>query len=183
LPLAADPVGVKLSASPPESEMLGDLLQVPQVYQRVQKWCWAACLQMVGNFYGAPAQQCEVVNKQFNSQFCCTTPDHPDCNQDLSVWKMSDAYKACGRSARMINTAVKFSYLVSEISSGRPVQVGLAWRGGGGHVALVSGTGSNTAGPLLYVNDPKYGPGWVYYVNLLAAYGRGTWQWTWVSIS
>jgi hypothetical protein len=91
-------------------------------------------------------------------------------------------YHAWQLGAQFIASAVQMSYLISEVAAGRPVQVGLGWMGGGGHVALVRGTGVAASGQFVIVNDPKYGSGSVLYVNLLSAYNLGSWQYTWVSI-
>ena len=157
---------------------------LPQVFQRAEEWCWAACVQMVLNRLGVNVQQCEVVNRVFDKTICCATPDDEACNQPVDPGDIVSVYQKCGRQAQLITYPISFEDLQSEILvHGRPVEVGMAWAGIGGHVAMVWGAKMGAQGPLLLVNDPKYGSGSVYYVNLLRAYGLGTWQWTWVSIS
>jgi hypothetical protein len=157
---------------------------LPMVLQRAEEWCWAACLQMVLNRSGVNVQQCDVVNKVFNETICCATPEDEACNQPVDPADIVSAYEKCGRHAQLITSPIRFEDLQDEIAvRGRPVEVGMAWAGVGGHVAMVWGAGIGSQGPVLLVNDPKYGTGFVYYVNLLRAYGLGSWQWTWVSIS
>jgi len=157
---------------------------LPLVLQRVEEWCWAACIQMVLNRLGVNVQQCDVVNKQFDQTICCTTPDDEACNQPVDPGDIVSVYEKCGHHAQLITSPIRFEDLQSEIVvGGRPVEVGMAWAGVGGHVAMVWGATVAAQGPVLLVNDPKYGTGSVYYVNLLRAYGLGSWQWTWVSIS
>ena len=191
MPLKANPLSIPLSSAPAETTGFdaGDggshvVPPISQVPQRVEEWCWAACAQMVLNHFGANVQQCDVVNRQFGQTICCTTPDDQLCNQPVDPADIASVYEKFGHHAELIASAISFDGLQSEIAGGnRPVQVGLAWAGVGGHTAIVWGVGIASQGPVLLVNDPKYGTGSVYYVNLVQAYGLGSWQWTWVSIS
>jgi hypothetical protein len=139
---------------------------------------------MVLNRFGMPVQQCEIVNTQFGIGICCVTPDDGACNQGVEPGDIALVLEKFGHHAQVVASAIPFEGLQSEIIGGnRPVEVGLAWAGIGGHVAVVWGVGMGPQGQVLLVNDPKYGSGSVYYVNLLRAYGLGTWQWTWVGIA
>jgi|SRR5580658_3103585 hypothetical protein len=188
MPLKAISMSIPITAPPSPNTAASDGSQLvpplPQVQQRVEEWCWAACVQMFLNRIGVNVQQCDVVNKVFDQTICCATPDDEACNQPVGPEEIVPIYQKCGHQARLIPQAISFEELESEILvGGRPVEVGMAWAGIGGHVAMVWGAKMGPQGPLLLVNDPKYGSGSVYYVNLLRAYGLGTWQWTWVSIS
>jgi hypothetical protein len=179
VPGRAIPLGAHL-------EMAADVspgLRVPQVPQKSEEWCWAACVQMVLNARQVMVSQCDIVNRQFNQQTCCQEPDSEECNLALSIYDVETVYNAWGLAAQFVPQWVDFATLQAETSSGRPVEVGFAWNGAGGyHVAIAWGTAIDTIGPVVLVNDPKYGSGSVYYVNLLRAYGYGSWQWTWISI-
>jgi hypothetical protein len=187
MPLTVTPLPITLAAPQPSSPPLASAvaapnpLPVPQIPQRAEEWCWAACVQMVLALHRVNLQQCDVVGRQFN-QNCCATPDDPPCNQPLSVWSIAAAYNSWQLGAELITSPVQFNYLLSEINAGRPVEVGFLWMGGGGHAALVRGAGMTSSGPVVLVNDPKYGTGSVYYANLLSAYSLGSWQYTWVAI-
>jgi hypothetical protein len=189
LPIPLEQAPSEAEAPPPQLEFAAPVansnpLPVPQVFQRTEKWCWAACLQMVLNYLGQGAQQCDVVDKAFGQSICCGAPDDPECNNSLGMWDIATAYTSCQLSASLVTSAVQWSYLDFEIKAGRPVQVGFDWTGGGGHVAMVCGTGMAGTVPFVVVNDPKFGRGSVYYANLLSAYNLGgSWQWTWVSIA
>jgi len=157
---------------------------LPQVAQRVEEWCWAACAQMVLNRLGVVVQQCDIVNRVFDQTICCATPDDEACNQPVDPGDIVAVYQKCGHQAQLVTNPISFEDIQSEILvGGRPVEVGMAWDGVGGHVAMVWGAKMGPQGPLLLVNDPKYGSGSVYYTNLLRAYGLGSWQWTWISIA
>lgn len=183
MPLKANAMPISIAPNAPagSSQLVPPL---PFVQQRVEEWCWAACIQMVLNRLGLNIQQCDIVNKVFDLTICCATPDDGACNQPVDPGDIVPAYVKCGRQAQLVSSCIPFESLQNEIAVGqRPVEVGLAWAGGGGHVAMVWGAGMGPQGPVLLVNDPKYGQGSVYYVNLLRAYGLGSWQWTWLSIS
>jgi Papain-like cysteine protease AvrRpt2 len=188
MPLKASPLSISIPRLRAQAAPGGGSSQLvpplPQVAQRAEEWCWAACIQMVLNRLGVNVQQCDVANRVFNQTVCCDTPEAGVCNQPVGPGDIVPAYQKCGHQAQLISHPLSFQDLQSEIlGGGRPVEVGMAWTGIGGHVAMVWGAKMGPQGPLLLVNDPKYGSGSVYYVNLLRAYGLGTWQWTWVSIS
>src|SRR5262249_34202877 len=125
----------------PESELVGATQlspPLPQVFQRVEEWCWAACVQMVLNRLGMNVQQCDIVNKVFDKTICCATPDDGACNQPVDPSDVVGVYQKCGHQAQLVAYPVSFEGLQSEILvRGRPVEVGMAWAGTGGHVALV----------------------------------------------
>jgi hypothetical protein len=188
MPLKASAISIPIPAAPPPGIAASDASQLvpslPQVQQRVEEWCWAACVQMVLNRLGVNVTQCDIVNRVFDQTVCCATPDAEVCNQPVGPEDIVPVYQKCGHQAQLVTQPISFEDLQSEILvGGRPVEVGLAWAGIGGHLVMVWGAQIGPQGPLLLVNDPKYGPGSVYYVNLLRAYGLGAWQWTWVSIS
>lgn len=187
MPLKASALSIPVTTPPAGTAAVNGGAQLvpplPQVSQRAEEWCWAACIQMVLNRLGVNVQQCDIVNKVLNQAICCDTPEAEACNQPVGPGDIVSTYQKCGHQAQQITQPVSFEELQSEILAGRPVEVGMAWAGIGGHVAMIQGATIGPQGPLLLVNDPKYGSGSVYYVNLLRAYGLGTWQWTWVSIS
>jgi hypothetical protein len=188
MPLKTKPTAVPFATQAAEDSVPGDATQLvpplPLVLQRAEEWCWAACVQMVLNRVGVNVQQCDVVNKVFNQTICCTSPEDEACNQPVDPGDIAGIYNKCGHQAQLLTYPISFEDMQSEIlGRGRPVEVGMAWDGIGGHVAMVWGAKMGPLGPLLLVNDPKYRTGAVYYTNLLRAYGLGTWQWTWVGIS
>ncbi len=160
------------------------MLTVPQVFQGSDYWCWAACTQMIlSALRNSATDQCEIVNRQFKQTTCCQQPHSDACNQDLSIYEVFPCYNSWGINGALVGNALQFETLQSEIAGGRPVEVGFSWSGAGGyHVAIAWRTSVDNIGPVVFVNDPQYGSGSVYYVNLLSAYGLGSWQWTWVSI-
>ena len=185
MPLRVEPVTISI-VGPTIEESFEEavepaLLAVPEYGQRAEEWCWAACVQMILAYYGVKVDQCDIVNRRFNSTVCCQDPEDPSCNAPLSVVDVAMAYRDWNKSAVCIQST-DITLIENEISAGRPLQVGLVWNDGSAHAAVVCGASEGEFGPILQVNDPKYGAGSVYQQNLELAYGGGSWQYTWYSI-
>jgi hypothetical protein len=183
--LATDPVNIDGSGTGAWAAVVKDPAgnPVPQISQEQTEWCWAACAQMVLQFYGnSSVQQCDLASKLFGEP-CCANPDSPLCNEPAQVPDLAGVYAQWGRNAVLVPGDVPFETLQSEINANRPIEIGFIWNDGTGHQVLVCGWNIDGTGPYLLVNDPKWGSGAVYYSNLQAAYGWGSWKWTWQSIS
>ena len=158
-------------------------LNVPQIAQEQKNWCWAACTDMVLHYYDNPdARQCEFANWLFNQTQCCVDPANPACDRGCSRHEVQAVYANWNILSTFIERTVPFAVLQAEIDADRPVEVAFYWNGGGAHVAIVRGWGTNETGPFVRVNDPAYGSGGVYYDDLLTAYGLGRWTLTWTGI-
>jgi len=159
-------------------------LAVPQIYQEQTEWCWAACAQMVLRYYGNnTVRQCDLPSRHFG-QPCCEDPGSVLCNEPAQVPDIAGIYKDWGRpsAAKYVSGSVPFQTLQGEINAKRPVEVGFIWDDGNGHQAIVCGWDIDDTGPLVLVNDPRWGSGAVYYANLVLAYGWGSWRHTWISM-
>jgi len=184
MPLASEPVGINVSEGTGWAAIVKDPAgnPVPQIFQERTEWCWAACAQMVLQFYGdASVQQCDLATQLFGEP-CCANPDSPLCNEPAQVPDLAGVYANRGRNAVLVPGYVPFETLQDEINANRPVELGFVFNNGTGHQVLVCGWNIDATGPYLLINDPQLGSGAVYYVNLQAAYGWGSWQWTWQSI-
>jgi hypothetical protein len=148
------------------------------------EWCWAACAQMLAFFFqNSVTQQCDFASKMLPGQDCCQDPG--SCNTALDIIRIKELFSLFGKSEPpCIDHPVTFEQIQAEILAGRPVQVGYRWDDGNGHVAIVAGAGENDYGQFLYVNDPdpEFACGWCRFSDVQAAYGRGSWQWTWMPI-
>ena len=159
------------------------ILQIPWYPSAQQEWCWAACAQMLAYYFkNVLTDQCKFANLLFAGQDCCGNPD--SCDQPIDLNEVTALFPSFGKSATFLPYAIEFEDIQTEITAGRPVQVGYQWSTPGNHVAVIAGVSQDATGPLVYVNDPdpQFANGWVYYSNLKLAYGHGTWQWTWSSI-
>ena len=158
-------------------------LNVPMIKQEQTQWCWAGCADMALHYYGnSGVNQCDLANWLFSQSACCQIPSSSLCNKPCQVPDVSRVYSAFGLRSTYNGGSVAFFSLETEVAGGRPVEVGYAWTGGGGHVALVVQTGFINGNQAVRVNDPAYGSGGVLYSDLLTAYGQGSWNWTWTGI-
>lgn len=173
--------GQSITAAPPK--LGAKVLTVPQIKQEQTQWCWAACADMVLHYYGnAGVRQCDFANWLFAQSACCNVPSSSLCNKPCAIGDVCRVYNQWGIQCSYTGSSVAFATLQSEVNADRPVEVGYAWNGGNGHVAVIRGWDVNATGPFLAVNDPAYGSGGVYYSGLLTAYGLGTWRWTWTGL-
>ena len=172
---------VKLAAPSPWAARI----DVPQITQEQTEWCWAACAQMVLCYYGNKAvHQCDLASRLFG-QPCCKDPSSALCNEPAQVPDIASIYTDWKRPSmpKYVHGNVPFQTLQDEINAKRPVEVGFTWNDGTGHQAIICGWDIDGTGPLLLVNDPRWGSGAVYYANLVIAYGWGSWEHTWTSIT
>jgi hypothetical protein len=186
MPLGTDPVSIDTNGSPTAEWAAivhdGNGNPIPQIYQEQTEWCWAACAQMVLQFYGEDAPQCALAT-QLLGEACCDNPSDPLCNEPAPVPNLASLYGVWGHNAVLANGDVSFETLQDEVGINQPVEIGFSWGDGTGHQILVCGWNIDSQGGYLLVNDPRWGSGPVYYVNLQAAYGWGTWLYTWSSIT
>ena len=163
---------------------------VPLFYQQQPEWCWTTCLQMVlKKDLAAIPSQCQLVSLAYwawagggGFSPCCNSPDSYPCNRPLAVDEIRDQYARWGIEAIKGDYALDFDGLVQEIQQGRPVEAGLLWEGGGGHAILIVGWVQGIDGRFFVVNDPLRGSGYVWYDDLLSAYGFGAWDWSWTHL-
>lgn len=173
-------------------------LGVRRQRQQQTNWCWAACVDMVLDFYGEPSlKQCEVVGKKIKED-CCDNPQNSDYNISCEPEDMRAAWKQVGiKSHPHLGAAtgdsgwIRSDELRAELDEGRPVELGLRWKGGGGHAIIVQGWKATSKGLFFLVNDPwdwtnlgliVNGKGRVHYDELRRAYGMGKWKWTWTKL-
>jgi hypothetical protein len=130
------------------------------VVQRGDRWCWAACAQMILNYNGVHITQEKIVRKMEKSPeadpkdaglFEIWLAMNPELIQEMNrrqaAWQENNtteinAHVNASNMGNVINSMTDPSTdaLVQEISSGNPVVVGLhGGQWGGGHVVLAYG--------------------------------------------
>jgi len=160
------------------------ILPIFQIYQDQTQWCWAACADMVLNYYGAHNfHQCDCANWLFGLSICCDVPSSFICNQPCNIGDVCSLYDRWGLRCSYTEGSVLLATLQFELNHDRPVEIGYAWNGGGGHVILVTGWFKTSTDVVLVIKDPTTGSGTSLYKNLLTAQGKGTWQWTWTNLT
>ena len=72
----------------------GKELNVPLIAQEQNKWCWAACTEMVSRYYGNDkVYQCEMANLLFGKKICCKNPNSILCNKGCIFSRISKVFK------------------------------------------------------------------------------------------
>jgi hypothetical protein len=157
------------------------LLNVPYIRQERSQWCWAACTQMVGSYHGnSGIRQCQLANWYFQQRHCCTTPNSSLCDRPCPADGIPKVYDHVGLNCTGAWGVLAFIAIQIEIDAGRPIEPGILWHLGGGHVVLVRGyQGTNH----VYVHDPIKGHGWLTYQQLVNAYGLGYWFYTYTNLT
>ncbi len=164
--------------------------------QERSRWCWAACAQMVADYYGSIVTQCALAHNLFDEEDCCESGSsfNSDCDQACSsahvARRMYPTVLNLGGDRRF--ASISFSEIDTEIAGNRrPVLVGLQWTEpgmGGGHLVAISGFSLDDEFPddgWLTVHDPLEGDDpqiEVRYSYLESAYGLGEWRDSWVNI-
>lgn len=160
-------------------------LNVPFIKQEQTNWCWAACAEMVLEYYGnSSSDQCDFANWAFGGATCCTLPSSSLCDKPVKDKKITDLYDHYNLKSSYVSADVPFGALVVEIEGSRPIEVGFTFSGNKtGHVALVVGTDVINGKQVVRVNDPaEQASGGVLYSDLTTAYGLGDWDATWTGI-
>ncbi len=165
--------GTETPPAPPESFTL----QAQPTLQQTPVWCWAASAEMVFKYYGLPNinpvgnYQCGLIAAWFAG-----TPCAVDCSLCVvaigamsSMQQVINGYgpyvQSIGYHSRVLSSALVFRplsklELATEISSGRPVIVGINPGGGfalpnaSQHVAVVVGYDYTAGKQSVILNDP-----------------------------
>jgi len=147
------------------------ILNVPQVRQKVSKWCWAASEQSILANYQVNQDQCLIANWSLQRNDCCRPYDydvnHP-CNEGEpligTTGSIQMGFEHWGVKATYQQGVLTKSALVTEIKAGRPFVVELNGYNRGektqyGHAVVVKGYHDN--GSYLVVMDPTPGIGFI----------------------
>lgn len=129
----------------------GGILSVPQKYQEMDQWCWAACSQANLAFYGVAKSQTTI------AQYGTAGANVPNYlyggDSSHNGVDMVLAYFG-GIATTPFASAFSLAALTGEINASRPPIIRWGWDNGGGHVVVAYGTDSST----VYIMDPWYGP-------------------------
>jgi hypothetical protein len=136
------------------------LLNVPQRYQVMNQWCWAACSQAVMEYYGKSYTQYDIADygtcmvNTWNwiwgsSSWDDPNPGDPPRNGINLILR----YFANLPSTRYTNSLLE-SAVKTQIDAGRPFVVRWEWDTGGGHFVVARGLVDDN----MYLMDPWNGP-------------------------
>lgn len=174
----------KLEITPDLSVASQAPLNVPMIMQEQTQWCWAACTQMVTQYYDDDlATQCDFVNWNFGQTTCCSNGRSSACNRPLPRARVVAVFGHWGINSTWSATPMAtFIQLQQQISVGAPLRISWSWTGGGGHAVMIIGTTVNAGVASVYVNDPWNGASLMTYTELTTARGLGQWAATWLDI-
>ncbi len=143
------------------------VLNVPEVIQEQDQWCWAGVSKATLNYYGVNQAQCDIAEYarqvitwyNFGSTNCCVDPTL-GCN----YWNYNYGYDGSIQDILVHFGAIQ-NYgsgspltqpeITTEISDGRPFIIRWGWYGGGGHFLVGHGINGND---IFYMN-PWFGEG------------------------
>lgn len=134
------------------------ILNVPQVIQEQDQWCWAGVSKSVLDYYGFPLNQCEIAEYarqsiswyNFGSTDCCVNPNL-GCNYWNYNWGNAGSIQdILIHFGNIQNTgqgsALTLNQITTQISNGRPFIIRWGWTSGGGHFVVGHGiTGSDVS--------------------------------------
>ncbi len=143
------------------------VLNVNEIFQEQDQWCWAGVSACVLDYYSVPTPQCEIAEytrtvatwHSFGTTDCCDNAGlgcnywnynwgYPGSIQDILVHFAFLANNGVGSS-------LSLSDINTNIQANRLFVTRWAWTSGGGHFIV----GHGVSGDMLYYMDPWYGEG------------------------
>jgi hypothetical protein len=143
------------------------VLNVPEVIQEQDQWCWAGVSKATLNYYGVNQAQCDIAEYarqvitwyNFGTTNCCVDPTL-GCN----YWNYNYGYDGSIQDILVHFGSIQNYGSVSpltqpeittEITAGRPFIIRWGWYGGGGHFLVGHGINGND----IYYMNPWFGEG------------------------
>lgn len=119
--------------------------------QETSMWCWAASGEMIMNFLGTSAPQCDQANKRFGRTDCCNSPTPNACIN--GGWPEFDKYGFSFDTTT--NAALSWDDVQKQIyCKKKPFAVTWKWNGGGGHMMVLIGYVTVNGVNFVTINDP-----------------------------
>ncbi|MDQ3109454.1 MAG: T9SS type A sorting domain-containing protein [Bacteroidota bacterium] len=137
------------------------VLNVPQIIQEQNQWCWAGVSKCILDYYGYPNPQCDIADyartsitwTSFGTVNCCVDP-----NQGCNYWNYNYGYPGSiqdilihfgGIQNNGLGYALSTTEVATESAANRPYIIRWGWFSGGGHFVVGHGISGNT---LNYMN-------------------------------
>ncbi len=150
------------------AQLQGQVLNVKQVTQQQNQWCWAAVSVCVLNYYSKIAAQCEVAeytrtHEQFSdlsygNNNCCTSPS--TCNNWNYFWGSPGTIEDillhfASLPCIKIDGTIPLATITNTIGANRLFLMRWALTAGGGHFVVGHGISNDN----IYYMNPWYGEG------------------------
>ncbi len=134
-------------------------LSVTRVTQSKDKWCWAACSEMIGTYKNSNStrDQWDVVAYVKDSSYPNKTATSSEIEKGI---KYASVDKVTYQTS---SSPLSFSTTQSNIDSSNPIVVWMTWNNGEGHVVVCSGYQTSGKDEYLYLLDPASGASSNYY--------------------
>ncbi len=143
------------------------VLDVNEVIQEQNQWCWAAVSACALQYYCYPKEQCEIAEytrtvatwHNFGTTDCCVNP-----NLGCNYWNYNWGYMGSIQDILLyfgniqnsgVPAPLNQSAILSDIQNNRLFIIRWGWTSGGGHFIVGHGLVDNS----LYYMDPWYGEG------------------------
>ena len=127
------------------------ILPMYRVGQQTIVWCWAACSEMVLNYYQHPTPQCYILSTWFSFD-CCSFPNYCKTTGTLQQISTNLNYFG-GLNSTVKNSTLTLSEIATEIANNRPIIIAYT-NYQSGHVVVIFGY--DLANQLIYIYDPYY---------------------------
>lgn len=143
------------------------ILDIPEVIQEQDQWCWAGCTKSILDFYKHPVTQCEIADyartvitwRNFGSSNCCADP-----GQGCNYWNYNYSAKGSMQDILMhfdsiqnngLSSAIALDKISTELQAERPFIIRWGWKSGGGHFIV----GHGVSDSMVYYMNPWFGEG------------------------
>jgi len=149
------------------NHLKSQVLNVSQVIQEQNQWCWAGVSACILNYYCTPIQQCEIAEytrnvatwHYFGNTDCCINPSL-GCNYWNYNWGSAGSIQDilvhfANISNYGVGAALSQSDITSDIQSNKVFVIRWGWSTGGGHFTV----GHGLIGNNVYYMDPWFGEG------------------------
>ncbi|MEO8147012.1 MAG: T9SS type A sorting domain-containing protein [Bacteroidia bacterium] len=166
------------------SSVKAQVLNVPEVIQEHDQWCWAGVTKSALDYYGYSFQQCDIAEyarsvitwTSYGTTDCCVDPN-VGCNYWNYLWgypgSIDDILMHFGSiPTTAVGSSLTLSDINTEIANNHPFVVRWGWAAGGGHFVLGHGLNGND----VYYMNPWFGEGLhVSTYSWLVSDGNHTW--------
>ncbi len=160
------------------SDLQAQVLNVPQVLQVEDEWCWSACSDCILQFFGDTVggdtllSQCTIAEyarsvdtMTFGTTPCCKNPND-SCDNPNNLFGSSGSVQDILEHFKNLNSTILFSALDidsvrKQIGNGAPFIIRWQWYSGGGHFLVGNGIIDST----------------IYYMNPLEGLEIGDYDW------
>ncbi len=157
------------------------VLNVPEITQEHDNWCWDASSDAVLEYYGTGVAQCDIANWAWQRSDCCGNTVYGwqhQCNEQNYMYGYFGSIQNILLNWNVSSnrtTALSQAASVSEIDAGRPFVIRFEWTSGGGH--FLDGYGYEQDGQYLWYMDPWLGNGYTksLYTWVVSAPSHHTW--------